>query len=361
MKETRHSANRSTDSRLANAGWSRRSVLAAGLTAGVTPFVPWQDAGAVPALPNLIVRGMSLPSWQYHTYRCRRYAESLIRLADMGFTAVAITPGHTLASASDCRVVASSGNEGFDDLAFAVEQARKVGLGVLLKPRLTVFDCSLSAGAIDPTDTAAFFADYRRLLLRYAALAHRCGASMLAIGCELANLSGPAHRESWLRLIDHTRQAFSGPLVYAATCGEALQLSFWDALDYIGVEMLTPVRPTEPTSADAVLARWLQAPSVASATGADDHGTHAATWRSLARRHRKPILLTEAGVRRIAGSSDGPVSGDIAYAAADFALDAGFYQALIREASEVNDGWLAGMFLSGWRIDAAPRSQTWTI
>ena len=361
MNEARHPANRSTDDRLATAGWSRRSLLAAGLTAGVAPFVPWQVAGAVPTPSSLIIRGMSLPSWQYHTYRSRRYAESLIRLADMGFTGVAITPGHALASPSDCRFVASAGNEGFDDLTFAVEQARKAGLGVLLKPRLTVFDCSLSAGAIEPADTATFFADYRQLLLRYAALADRCDASMLAVGCELAHLTGPAHRESWLRLIDHTRQAFGGPLVYAATCGEALQLSFWDALDYIGVEMLTPVTPTEPTSADAILARWLQVPPVAGATGAYDHSTHVATWRSLARHHRKPILLTEAGVRRIAGSSDRPVGGDIAYAAADFTLDARFYQALIRVASEVSDGWLAGMFLSGWRIDAAPASQAGTI
>lgn len=359
MTQVHHPAKSFTDERLSR-GWSRRSLLAAALTTSVAPFVPRPVAGAIAAPSSVIIRGMSLPSWQHGTYHTRRYAESLLSLADMGFTAVAISPNHAIASAADCRFVTSAYNESFDDVALAVEQARKAGLDVLLEPRLTVFDCTRSADAIDPSDTEMFFDGYGQLIRRYAVLATRYDASVLAIGCELSRLTGPEHRQTWLRLIDAVRQTFKGSLVYAAASDEALRVSFWDALDYIGVQTYASLGPTEPSSVETILAHWLQSLPSAAAAGGHGQTAHATTratpWPRLASQYRKPILLTAAGVRRIAATPGSPEGGNITYVAADFAMQASFYETMMRQASEINDGWLAGIFLAGWRIDAAPRT-----
>lgn len=356
-------AQHPTNPRVGSAGGSgecsRRAVLTAALASACSLGWSGDAQATAQCAPQLIVRGMSLPSWCSGTYRSSVYRERLTTLDDMGFNAVAIIPNHFLSSADQSRIIASEHSESLDNVARAVAEARGRGLQVLLKPHLNVEGYASPAPAIDPADKRAFFDDFRALITGYARLAETTGVSFLAVGSELAQLSGRDLREPWLQVIGEARQAFKGPVVYAAHWGEDQEVSFWDALDYIGIDMCAPVRPGQSVEPERMIERWRQAPPVPDAAGPYGRSAYIDLFRSLSQRHRRPILFTEVGVRSVTGALTTPWDLGKTYAAADFALQPAFYQALMRLACDENDGWLAGMFLSGWRFDAAPTRQEW--
>ncbi len=341
-------------------GCSRRAVLGAALAASA---LAWTGAAAadtaIRCTPRLIVRGMSLPSWWTGTYRSARYGQSLASLRELGFNAAAVIPTHFVAATGDSRIIDGQQTESFENVAAAVEKARDEGFQVLLKPHLNVTGYAAPAQTIDPIDKRAFFAAYQALVGRYASLAESTGASFLAVGGELSRLTGPEFREPWLAVIDEARRAFRGPLVYAANWGEDLNVSFWDALDYIGIDMYAPMQVTQPASAETIIDRWVNAPAAPDTTGVYGRTAYIDLFRSLSAQHRKPVLFTEVGVRSVTGALSAPWDFTHSYAAADFALQTSFYQALMKLVCENNDGWLAGMFLWGWRFDAAPTGEAW--
>jgi hypothetical protein len=143
-------------------------------------------------------------------------------------------------------------------------------------------------------------------------------------------------------------------------------VSFWDAVDYIGIDMYAPMAIQEsiaagapPITADAILARWRQAPAVPDAPGPYGRAAYIALFRETAAAHGKPVLFTEIGVRSVAGALARPWDHEKSYAFADFRVQSAFYEALMTIACEDNDGWLAGMYLWGWRVDAEPTGAAW--
>jgi hypothetical protein len=338
---------------------SRRTLLTGAVAAGAASAFTRPGSARAAGSQRLIVRGMSLPSWWNGTYRSPRYRESLAALQERGFNAVAIVPTHVIETASGSRILDSEQSESFDEVAQAVDLARRHGVQVLLRPQLGVVDHAVTPQALDPADKPAFFEDYRALITRYARLAERTGVSFLAVGGELARLTRAELRDPWLQVIDCARQAFSGPLLYAAASGEDLQVSFWDALDYIGVEMCAWTPPDSCATTEAIVHRWTHAPAAADTGGAYGRAASVDMLRRLSRDRRKPVLLTGVGVRSTTGAFATPFDCGQASVAADFVLQSSLYRSLMQIAVAEQDGWLAGMFLSGWRIDALPQEPVW--
>ena len=350
-------------------GCSRRDVLTAmvvlGATAAAVPARA-ETAAAPRCTPNLTVRGMSLPSWWNGTYRSERFSESLADLRRLGFNAVAIIPTLFLKSVDATDIYASEQTESIENVAHAAKLAGDQGLRVMVKPHLHVKGYSQPPQAIDPADREAFFENYRAHIRRYAELAQATGASSFAIGAELSRLTGAADRDHWLRVVDDARRHYRGPLVYAANWGEDQTVSFWDAVDYIGIDMYAPMAidaaanaANAPISADAIVNRWTKAPAVPDAPGVYGRSAYVDLFRETAARHGKQILFTEIGVRSVAGALARPWDYEKSYTFADFGVQTAFYEALMQIACEQNDGWLAGMYLWGWRVDAPPQGKDW--
>lgn len=78
-----------------------------------------------------------------------------------------------------------------------------------------------------------WFRAYSDFLLAHAVLAQRAGAARMVVGSELLSMEG--ERELWLELIGKVRSVFGGSLLYSANWDHFRKVTFWDALDEIGV------------------------------------------------------------------------------------------------------------------------------
>ena len=114
------------------------------------------------------------------------------------------------------------------------------GMNVMLKPHVESLTGDWRA-EIAPTDTNVWFPNYKAMMLQYAQLAQETGAPMLCIGTEMKSLSGAAIATDWVDLIDSIREVYDGLITYAATYDEAAHVTFWDKVDYIGIDAYVPL------------------------------------------------------------------------------------------------------------------------
>src|SRR4030042_6749988 len=86
---------------------------------------------------------------------------------------------------------------------------------------------------------------------------------MLCIGVELGGIT---HREAdWRRIIQEVRQRFKGTITYSSLCsaggfphGEEKRITWWDAVDYIGVDVYYELTDKNDPTVEELKAAWTQ-------------------------------------------------------------------------------------------------------
>lgn len=169
------------------------------------------------------------------------------------------------------------------------ELARAHGIRTLLKPHvwLRTRDTDAWRGDIRMTseeDWDAWFQSYSTFILHYARLADELGIEALAVGTELPGTS-LTREADWRALIQEVRKVYSGAVTYAANWDrEYLELPFWDALDWIGIQAYFPVSDDEYPEVSAMVRGW---------------GPHLEAIRAVSRKYGKPVVFTEIGYRSV--------------------------------------------------------------
>jgi hypothetical protein len=221
-------------------------------------------------------------------YGSRAAARSLEAAAKLGANAVSLTPFAFQRDAAAPPITllherrpGRGAPEHDAALAATAEAARSVGMTVALKPHLWCGNhrwCGEIAMRSE-TDWEAWFREFERFALHYAALAQRLTVPLLVIGTEL---KGTTHRErEWRALIGRVRSLFDGVLTYSANWGdEILVLPFWDAFDVIGVSAYWPLADQPGTPLQSVEARFRSLQD---------------ELRALAARHARPLWFNEIG------------------------------------------------------------------
>ena len=173
-----------------------------------------------------------------------------------------------------------------------IRQLRTEGFQVQVKPHVWLHEPTAGkwrseVHARTAEDLAAWQADYRDFILRYARIAARGEAELFCIGTELTALS-VGYPEYWRGLIREVRAIYPGRLTYAANWyAEYEGVSFWSDLDYIGVQAYFPLtQDTLPTQAQLV-AGWQP---------------YLATLAKVSRRYERPVLFTELGYKSTSDS-----------------------------------------------------------
>lgn len=224
-----------------------------------------------------------------------------------------------------------------------IEKAHSLGLKVMLKPQMRVVDS-------DPTDVNnpigkaftssqewdAWFLSYQTFIDHYADIAQAEGVELFCVGTELW---GTAYQSSrWRDVIASVRIHYHGPLTYSAlhsgtTPGEEVSISWWDALDYLGVSAYYHLTEQESPTLNELNTAWT--PYV------DMLSSWASKWE-------KPVLFTEVGYRDIDRSAWMP--GDYwTQRLASPEQQAQAYQAVFD--NFWNQPWFAGMFWWEWLTD----------
>lgn len=270
---------------------------------------------------------------------------TLRELKALGATWVSLTPFGFMAStsASEVRAIGNfKAGETDERMAREIAAARELGFRVLLKPHIWIHNGAWR-GEINPKEGKAWdawFASYQTWIVHYAKLAERTGVDVLTVGVELDH-TARRFEDKWRELLRRVREVFSGKLVYSANWDRVNEVSWWDALDFIGVQFYPPIAETKNDTADAMSEKIL---------GRLDK------LAGLSKGARRPLLLTEVGYRSAEGATLQPFKWpERAKARVDLEEQARAYFALlhaVRRRPEV-----AGVYWWKWFTDPETREE----
>jgi len=172
----------------------------------------------------------------------------------------------------------------------------------MLKPHVDTLD-GYWRGQIAPTDVNAWFTSYDGFIVHFAQLAEANGVEMLCIGTELASMSGSSYLTNWTNTIRQIRNAFSGPLVYAANAAstngdEYTSVSFWNQLDVIGLDAYFSLTNHARPTLRELISAW--------SSNKNGENIVAALENFAAAHPNQPVIFTEIGYRSVAGGNINP-------------------------------------------------------
>lgn len=279
------------------------------------------------------VRGMTLVSWYRNGYSQGTAQTAIERIKNVGATHLVIMlPAYQKTTQSSTVRADSLLTPTPESVQQALTWARDAGLQVILKPHVLVDDGSWS-GRIQPQNVAEWFQSYFTFLEPWLALALTYEAPCFVVGTELAGTV--THESLWRRLIGQIRDRFTGQLTYAASWDEAEKVTFWDALDFVGIDFYFPISRRNDAGRLEILSGWQP-------------------WLNrLERLHlraEQDLLLTEIGYRSVDGAGLHPYRfGEDGVL--DLQEQADLYWAALQATSDA--AWIAGLFWWNWPADGS--------
>ncbi len=179
------------------------------------------------------------------------------------------------------------------------------------------------------SDWNKWFTSYEKMIIKYATLSKELKVEMFSVSCELISVN---HRDNeWRQIIKNIRDVYKGALVSSANhSGEENSKTWWDALDYIGVDayyMGGDLRSNQKTidkSLDDIMDNL----------------------ESLSKKWKKDVIITEYGF-----CSGKCKINDRSYVPnlTDHYLQAYFYERSIYKFSQKN--FIKGIFFWAWNTD----------
>ena len=273
-------------------------------------------------------------------------AAAIADASNHGVNAVSLRVGGRQRSVHDPAIRwgdAPAGGETDAAVVRAIRDAHLLGRRVLLKPHImleTITDAEWR-GTIeyaDPAELAAWWGDYRGFILHYAKLAAAENVEAFCVGVELRAMANQAPAE-WRRLIAAVREVYPGQLTYAANWyHEYREVTFWDALDFVGVQFFFPVASESADPDQDTLRRGVA--EIASGL----HALHLTTGR--------PVLLTEVGYKSARGAARDPWQWPEPGSRPDPKLQARAYRAVLEVFASAP--WCGGLFWWNWLTDPTP-------
>lgn len=161
-----------------------------------------------------------------------------------------------------------------------IKLAHEAGINVMLKPQVYCPDGW--TGGLDFDSDAKWQAwekDYLKYLMQFVTIAKENKVEMLCIGTEF-KISVQKRAFFWKKLITDIRKVYNGKLTYAANWDEYEMITFWEDLDYVGVNAYFPLT-NEKTPSVTLLQKAWEKPL--------------ASLQSFYEKNKKSIIFTEYG------------------------------------------------------------------
>lgn len=216
-----------------------------------------------------------------------------------------------------------------------IELLQKNGVQVMVKPQIWIWKGEFTGTLImnSEADWKTLENSYDNFILTYAELAQETSAELLCIGTELEQFV--KHRpEYWKNLINKIRKVFSGKLTYAANWDEFPRTTFWEDLDYIGIDAYFPLSEEKTPSVEQLKKGWQP-------------------WKNkiteLSKKKDRPVLFTEFGYRSMDYSAKKPWLVDEHEALVNLEAQVNAKKAIFSEFW--NEDWFAGGYVWKWFIE----------
>ena len=182
---------------------------------------------------------------------------------------------------------------------------------------------------------------YETYILSLAQVAEQLEVDIFSVGTELkqSTWKRPAF---WRQLIQKVRAIYTGKVIYSANWDEYHKITFWQDLDYIGVDTYFPISRMATPSVKKTLKNWRSIQK---------------DLKQLSKKENRKILLTEFGYRNVAYAGKRPWTHDKQDNArqndlAQSNLYEAFFQAFWKKS------WVAGGFAWKWFCNPLPAGNT---
>jgi hypothetical protein len=303
-------------------------------------------------------------------------ADSLPTLAASGPNAVAIDLEYGIDVENSTVYADSSYTDSLTSFGNAIAEAKGLGLTVMARPLIDFVGSSsvISPYTKDefrayynPADPSTFFSSYQAILVDVAQTAQAKGADILCIGVELDQLTGPAFKSNWESIITAVKAVFKGKLVYSAlwddnlspwqdsiagtglaagTGNIATQVSFWNDLDYVGIDWYAPISDAASPTLSQLIAGWTQVPSDPTSLAVTGNQSLISYVEGVANQLGMPIIFTELGYESATDAASQPAYTSTSVF--DPTLQADLYQAFFTAWQQNGDNSLVGVYFWNW-------------
>ena len=234
---------------------SLRDVLSSALVLLCLPAFCRGDNVSAPAAQSFC-KGMTVScqtsGWEWAT---PEMARTLDELRSLGVNSVAI---HPYAQIQNDGHVRFRNDDSFRHITVPLDWARQRGLSVMLIPHIAYWGTKfLWRGEINfasEKEWDRFFGDYETWIVQMAQLAEAHGAGTFCIGLEFTYAQKFDAR--WRRIIAAIRRVYHGKLTYGGNWDSFQEVTFWDALDYIGVLAYFPLTKSPDPGTAEIAAAW---------------------------------------------------------------------------------------------------------
>lgn len=222
-----------------------------------------------------------------------------------------------------------------DALINSIQDAHQRGMEVFLKVNVDSKD-EVWRGEFMPTNVTTWFVEYTAFMTQYAQLAQNYGVELFSVGCELRLLTRPANLSSWTSVINAIKSVYRGKLVYSANWWDEYdQVTFWNQLDYIGIDAYFPLDNDNNATVADILADW---------TNSSSTSNPGRNWfneiNTFRQAQGKDVIFTEIGYPSADGGAEQP--WDWTLTPVNLQLQANCYEGTITFWSAYS--WLKGMF-----------------
>ena len=236
-------------------------------------------------------KGVNYTSWSNNELKSDMSDYSLIYLSQLGVKEIALMAVCYQEDVASKKIYFNPKKTTSDEsLGHAINMIHSLGMKAMLKPHVDLVDDEARTNII-PSDE--WFASYKEVILHYASLAAKYNVELLCIGTELSNTTTERWKDKWLDIIKSIKQVYNGPLIYAANWDEYETVSFWSAVDYIGMDAYFPLTNKNNPPKEELIAGWNKQADVLE------------KWLETSG-HDKPIVFTEIGYDTVLGSNKQP-------------------------------------------------------
>jgi hypothetical protein len=173
---------------------------------------------------------------------------------------------------------------------------KKKGIKRLIKPQIWVLGGKF-VGEIEMNSEenwTLFEKSYREYILFYAKIAQEEGIEAFCIGTELKKFV-VQRPQFWKQLIIDVRKVYFGELTYATNWDHITKPTFWDDLDFIGIDAYFPLSEEKEVSKENLKQAWQPIVS---------------DLEELSQKWNRPIVFTEFGYRNVEFTCKEPWTSD---------------------------------------------------
>ena len=227
--------------------------------------------------------------------------------------------------------------EKMDGITRMIHQAHSEGLKIMLKPHVWVMGEGW-CGQFDlqtEEEWKIWEKEYALYILTIAKIAQEEQVEVLCIGTEY-KIAATKRKIFWNALIKTIRKSYSGQITYAANWDNYKNISFWSALDFIGVDAYFPLSPTKDVDLVELNSNWKAVVQ---------------ELNSFSAKNNKEIIFTEFGYKstHFSAWNQWEIEGIRSHEKVNLQAHQNAYQVLLNNVWD--QPWFGGGFLWKWYAD----------